>query len=57
VAWPLVAWIPGVLYDDMGTYHLALLVNVVIAWIASDLALGLREWWGWSPKRVPNPAL
>ena len=42
------AWIPGVLYDYTGTSQLALLVNVVTAWTASGLGLGLREWWGWS---------
>jgi predicted MFS family arabinose efflux permease len=51
------AWIPGVLYDYTGTYQLALLLNVVIAWIASILVLGLREWWEWSAPRVPSPAL
>ena len=51
------AWIPGVLYDYMGTYQLALLLNLVIAWVASGLALGLREWWSPSPQSVPTPAL
>ena len=51
------AWIPGVLYDYMGTYQLALLLNLVIAWVASGLALGLREWWSQSPQSVPTPAL
>jgi MFS family permease len=51
------AWIPGVLYDYTGTYQLALLLNVVVAWIASELVLGLREWWEWSAQRVPSPAL
>jgi MFS family permease len=50
------AWIPGVLYDYTGTYHLALLANVAIAWVASGLAFGLREWWGWSPQHAPSPA-
>lgn len=50
------AWIPGVFYDLTGTYQLALLVNVVVAWVASALALGLREWWGLSAKRVLSPA-
>ena len=51
------AWLPGVLYDYTGTYQLALLVNVVVAWLASVLVLGLREWWEWSARRVPSPAL
>jgi MFS family permease len=51
------AWIPGGLYDHTGSYQLALLVNVVIAWVASGLALGLREWRAWSGQRVPSPAL
>jgi MFS family permease len=51
------AWIPGVLYDHTGSYQLALLVNVVIAWVASGLVLGLREWRVWSGQRVPSPAL
>ena len=51
------AWIPGVLYDYTGTYHLALLLNVVVAWVASVLVLGLREWWEWSARHVPSPAL
>jgi MFS family permease len=50
------AWIPGVFYDLTGTYQLALLVNVVVAWVASALALGLREWWGLSAERVLSPA-
>ncbi len=50
------AWIHGVLYDYTGTYHLALLVNLVVAWVASGLVLGLREWWSWSPQSVPSPA-
>jgi MFS family permease len=51
------AWIPGVLYDHTGSYQLALLVNVVVAWVASGLVLGLREWRAWSGQRVPSPAL
>ena len=51
------SWIPGVLYDYTGTYQLALLLNLVIAWVASGLAFGLREWWGQSSQRVPAPAL
>ena len=51
------AWIPGVLYYYTGTYHLALLLNLVVAWVASGLALGLREWWGHVPQSVPSPAL
>ena len=51
------AWIPGVLYDYTGTYQLALLVNVVVAWVASVLVLGLRQWWEWSARCVPSPAL
>jgi hypothetical protein len=31
------AWIPGILYGYIATYRLALLLNVVIAWIASRL--------------------
>jgi MFS family permease len=49
------AWIPGVVYDYTGTYYLALLLNLGIAWVASGLVLGLREWWSWSPQRVPQP--
>jgi predicted MFS family arabinose efflux permease len=46
MSWGMVlgAWIPGVLYNYTGTYHLALLVNLVVAWVASGLVLGLREW-------------
>ena len=51
------AWMPGMLYDYTGTYQLVLLLNVGMAWVASALALGLREWWGWSAPRVPSPAL
>ncbi len=50
------AWIAGVLYDYTGTYHLALLVNLAVAWVANGLVLGLREWWSWSPQSVPSPA-
>jgi MFS family permease len=51
------AWIPGVFYDYTGTYQPALLCNLVIAWVASGLVLGLREWREPSPQRVPNPTL
>jgi MFS family permease len=51
------AWIPGVLYDHTGSYQLALLLNVIVAWVASGLVLGLREWRVWSGQRVPSPAL
>ena len=51
------AWIPGVLYDYTGTYQLALLLNLAIAWMASGLVFGLREWWERSPQSVPTPAL
>jgi len=51
------AWLPGVLYDYTGTYQLALLVNVGIAWVTSVLVLGLREWWEWLARCVPSPAL
>lgn len=49
------AWLPGVLYDATGTYQYALLLNILIAWVASGVVLGLREWWG-QPQRVPSPA-
>jgi MFS family permease len=37
------AWIPVVLYEYTGTYQLALLLTVIVAWVASVLVLGLRE--------------
>jgi len=51
------AWIPGILYDYIGTHQLALLPNVVIAWITCGLLLGLREWREWSHQHVSSPAL
>ena len=40
------AWLPGLLYDHSGTYPSPLFLNVFVAWVASGVALGLREWWG-----------
>jgi predicted MFS family arabinose efflux permease len=54
-AMPLGAWLPGLLYDQTGTYQRALLLNVLVAWAASGVVLGFREWWR-QLQRVSDPA-
>jgi MFS family permease len=46
------AWLPGVLYDATGTYQYSLLLNVLIAWVASGVILGVQEWWHPAPAVV-----
>lgn len=45
-------WVPGLLYDRTGTYQSALVLNVLVAWVASGVVFGLHEWWRPSD-RVP----
>lgn len=39
------AWLPGYLFDVTDSYQSALLVNILVAWVASGVVLWLSEWW------------
>jgi len=50
------AWIPGAMFDYSASYRSALYLNVMVAWIASGVILGIGEWWP-RPQETRRPAV